>query len=191
VNPHKKMENRRGAALVEMTLVGIPIIFVLISVFEISRGMWMYETSAYAVKVGVRFAMVHGIDCITKPGVLSNCPTSINEVSQKIKAAAIGLPSTTTRLTFTPGATSAAPTSCYIGGTNANGPYGSLNGCSTYTTTWPPDDGSGLLNGGGKSIRIDIKTPFKSALAMLWPGAGSVKFAATDLGGSSADYIQF
>ena len=32
-----------------MTLVGIPIIFTLICVFEISRGMWIYHTLAYAV----------------------------------------------------------------------------------------------------------------------------------------------
>ena len=51
---------RLGQTLVEFTFVGIPIIFVLISVFEMSRGMWMYHTLAYSVKQGVRFAIVHG-----------------------------------------------------------------------------------------------------------------------------------
>ena len=57
---------RRGATMLEMTLVGIPTIFILISIFEISRGIWMYETLAYAAKAGVRFASVHGADCVGK-----------------------------------------------------------------------------------------------------------------------------
>ena len=56
---------RRGQALVEFTFVGIPMIFILISVFEMSRGMWIYHTLTYAVKEGTRVAMVHGQDCVT------------------------------------------------------------------------------------------------------------------------------
>src|SRR5579864_6313961 len=58
------MKNRkrrqRGSAMIEFTLVGIPMIFMLVSVFEISRGMWTYHTLAYAVKEGTRYAIVHG-----------------------------------------------------------------------------------------------------------------------------------
>ena len=191
----KNRRSRRGSALVEMTLVGIPIIFVLISVFEISRGMWIYHTSAYAAKVGARFASVHGINCIQTSGIFNNCPKTIAQVTAVIRAAAYGLPSTTTMLTFTPGATSATATSCYMGSSSATtvaGPYGSLVGCLSLTTDpWPFNDFSGTLNGVGKKIRIDIKTPFKSAVGMFWPGVGSTKFASTDLGGSSIDYIQF
>ena len=41
--------------MVEMTMVGIPLIFMLLAIFEMSRGMWMYHTLSYAVKNGVRF----------------------------------------------------------------------------------------------------------------------------------------
>ena len=45
MNPKRLFRSRCGGqSLVEFTLVGIPLIFVLISVFEISRGMWMYHT---------------------------------------------------------------------------------------------------------------------------------------------------
>src|SRR5215831_11346653 len=40
---------QRGATTVEMTLVGIPLMFVLVSIFEMSRGMWVYHTVANAV----------------------------------------------------------------------------------------------------------------------------------------------
>ena len=42
------MRNReRGTTLLEFTLVGIPLIFLLISTVEISRGMWQYHTLAH------------------------------------------------------------------------------------------------------------------------------------------------
>ncbi len=63
----------RGSTVIEMTLVGIPIIFTLISVVEISRGMWMYHTLAYAAKNGVRLAVVHGRNCIN----VKSCPPSV------------------------------------------------------------------------------------------------------------------
>src|SRR5579871_5563504 len=63
LSPKNRLK-RSGQSLIEFTLVGIPLIFVLISVFEISRGMWIYHTLAYSVKNGVRYASVHGINCV-------------------------------------------------------------------------------------------------------------------------------
>ena len=48
--------NRKGVAMIEFTFVGIPMIFVLVSSFEMARGMWIYHTMAYAVKEGARYA---------------------------------------------------------------------------------------------------------------------------------------
>ena len=94
---------RRGQALVEFTFVGIPVIFVFISVFEIARGMWMYHTMAYAAKEGVRYASVHGYNC-TKNG--NTCTVNIGPVSDTtsvagvIRRAAVGLDLASTQLTF-------------------------------------------------------------------------------------------
>lgn len=191
--------SRRGATTVEMTLVGIPMIFVLISIFEISRGMWMYHTLSYAVKDGVRFAIVHGINCVTITDPVTgnttnpnNCPTTIAQVAGIIQKAAVGVDPGSTELVFT--LNDGTSTKCYMGSSSSNaasGPYGGLVGCLSLTTTWPPDDGNGTYNGVGKLIRIDIKTPFHSALAMFWPGSKPVGFAAADFGASSLDSIQF
>ena len=59
----RRNRTRRGSSILEFVLVGIPIIFVLISLFEISRGMWTYHTMAYAVREGVCYATVHGKGC--------------------------------------------------------------------------------------------------------------------------------
>ena len=59
----RRRGERGGSTLMEFVLVGIPIIFVLISTFEIARGMWAYQTLAYSVKRGLRYAIVHGWNC--------------------------------------------------------------------------------------------------------------------------------
>jgi len=173
------MLHRRGSSTIEMALVGIPIIFTLISIFEMSRGMWMYHTLAYSVKVGVRLASVHGQNCIKDPlslGVTNDCPKYISDIAKAIKDAAVGLDPDKTLLTFN--ANNGDITSCYI------------TTCLGQTTTlWPPSANS--ENQVGKPIRIDIKTPFHSAIAMVFPGASPVSFAQVNLGATSQDYVQF
>ena len=77
---NKSAKNRRkrlGQSLVEFTFVGIPIIFILISVFEVSRGMWIYQTLAHSVKNGTRYASVHGINCVSTSFNSNNCTVNM------------------------------------------------------------------------------------------------------------------
>jgi len=170
-----------------MTLVGIPLMFILISIFEMSRGMWMYHTSAHAVKQGVRTAVVHGFNCVNAPpGVTNSCALTANEIIlgttlngfriEGIKDKAVGLEPANTLVTFDTGNTAAFQ--CKLDGTSTSA------GC---TSTWPPvgDNNVGTL------IEIDITTPFRSALSMFWPGAGAVQFGLVNLGASSIDKVQF
>jgi Flp pilus assembly protein TadG len=166
----KDSRKRRGQAIVEMTLVGIPLIFVLISIFEISRGMWMYHTLAYSVREGTRYASVHGVNC-TKNG--NTCTATVANVATAIKNAGVGLDLGTTQLTLT---SSAGAVSC------------ALTACLAITSTpWPPAGGNQV----GQNIQIFMTTPFRSALAMLWPGKGRVSFTVATLGARSSDNIQF
>lgn len=187
------MKKRKGATTIEMALVGIPLIFILISLFEISRGMWMYHTLSYAVKNGVRYSVVHGINCIfTAGGNPNNCPTNIATIAGLIQNAAVGVDPASTKLVFGLGNTGAMVTStCYMGTPGKNPPYGSFPACSTLTDTWPTSDGTGQFNGVGKRIEIDIETPFASALSMFWPGSKPVDFSLVNFGASAADYIVF
>jgi hypothetical protein len=162
-----------------MTLVGIPIIFVLISIFEISRGMWMYETAAFAVREGVRFASVHGANCKPNPPtVTNNCLKTAAEVSAVIRNVAVGLDPSATQLTFaTPSVPSVTPFTCNLNGT----------GDARCANDWPEDG----ANSSADVIEIRLSTPFNSALAMFWPGTKPVSFSVVSLGGSSSDQIQF
>jgi len=163
---------QRGSSMLEFTLVGIPIIFILISTFELSRGMWNYHTLAYAVKEGTRYASVHGVNCSTSP---NTCTVTIAQITQHILDAGIGLPSTQLRLTFT-----------YTGGTTTC----QANNCLTNNTVWPPAPGNAV----GSDIQIDGSVPFQSAISMFWPGAvqgNGITFGTFNFPASSRDTVQF
>lgn len=104
--------NTAGNSLVEFTLVGIPLIFILIGTFEMARGMWLYTTVAHAVREGARYAAVHGKDCSTTP---NQCDVKVADVAAVIRDAGVGLqpadfyvamiataPRTTPTVTLTP-----------------------------------------------------------------------------------------
>jgi Flp pilus assembly protein TadG len=168
-------KERGGSTLIEFTLVGIPMIFVLISTFEMARGMWTYHTVAYAVKEGTRYASVHGANCNIAP---NNCTVTITNVANVIKTAGVGLLPTELTVVFTSaaGASSSQTLDYWI-----------TNGSST----WPPTTPTGT-NSVGQSITITAKYPFRSALAMFWPGTSAQRGAGlVYLPASSTDKIQF
>lgn len=175
----RNQRKRRGQTLIEFTFVGIPLIFVLISVFEISRGMWIYHTLAYSAKVGVRYASVHGINCVTGANNPNTCAVSLGPsttagtVAYVIRQATVGLDPASTTLTFTD---SSSSVSC------------ALSSCNTVTG-WPTPDG--VANAVGQPIRIDIRAPFTNAISMLFGGSSPISFASGTLGASSQDYVQF
>src|SRR4051794_10732915 len=106
MNKTRRRSNCLGQTLVEFTFVGIPMIFVLISVFEISRGMWLYHTLAYSVKVGVRYASVHGINCVNNVSNPNSCTVNlgpsdtVGTIANVIRQAAVGLDPKKTTLVF-------------------------------------------------------------------------------------------
>lgn len=175
---------RRGQSIIEMTFVGIPMIFVLISIFEISRGMWMYHTLAHAVKSGVRYATVHGYNC-TKNG--NSCSVTVAQIAQVVQDAGVGLDVGKTQLRFYTGPTDANGTSKTIFATCNFVAGGGNTACSANANTFPPSS----WNGVGQAITIDIQTPFNSAIAMFWPGSKAQSFSVTTFPASSTDTIKF
>ncbi len=181
------MRNRHGRSAgnsaVEFTLVGIPVIFLLISTFEISRGMWLYHTLASAVREGTRMAVVHGGDCNLYP---NSCAVTIRTVANRIRAAAVGLPASDIRnVSFTSATRSVTcPTlqDC-------------LNSGSLGDTYWPAGvPGAPADVGANRRAPVEIVASFnfRSAVAMFWPGAGrGQQFGQFTLPASSRELIQF
>ena len=153
---------RSGEVLVEFTLVGLPLMFVLISTFEMARGMWNYDTLAFAVRTGARYAAAHGKICTTGG---NTCSATVSSVAHAIADAAVGLPPQSFSVVLTPA--TAAATTC-----------APVSSCFSTATVWPPSGD----NAPGKDIRISATYVFRSALAMFWPGAGKVNFGIFTLG---------
>jgi Flp pilus assembly protein TadG len=165
----------RGNSLLEFTLVGIPIIFVLISIFQMACGMWLYQTLAFSVREGTRYAIVHGANCSRNGNTY--CVT-VSGVASVISGAAQGLNPSQMTVTLTPSQGSA------ITDTLDN-----LMNASTYsTTTWPPASANAV----GEPVTISVVYPFNSGISMFWPGLRPVNSQGRFyLPASSTDVIQF
>jgi hypothetical protein len=180
---HRK-KSCRGNTVIEFTLVGIPMIFVLISTFEMARGMWLYNTLAAAIKDGARFAIVHGYDCAIPP---NSCVVQIRDVANRIAQAGVGLiPAEMHNVTFrTSTRTITCPTlrDCLQGGS-----LGDTYWPSSAPGARPPDPG------GARRMFLEIRGeyPFRSAISMFWPGAGrGMNFGTFMLPASARESIQF
>ncbi len=175
---------RRGASIIEFTLVGIPVVFLLFSIFEMSRGMWMYHTMAAVVREGARFAAVHGNDCNLTP---SNCATRIRDVAQRIQQFAVGIPpAEITNVRF---ATSTRTVTCPDLGS-------CLGAGSLGDTYWPAAPPGAAADSGGEAmwswVEVSAEYTFRSAIAMFWPGAGRGQtFGTFVFPASSREMIQY
>ena len=168
---------QRGATILEFTLIGIGMIFVFLSFFEIARGMWTYQTLAYAVREGARYSSVHGKDC-TLGG--AHCQVTVSQIATVVLSAGPGLDPTTTTMTLTP-ATGAATTDTITNLMNAHSSYA--------TTNWPPSNSYAP----GQLVKVTATYPFRTFLAMLWVGSGGgiQDSQVFTLGASSTEPIQF
>ena len=181
--------SRRGNTVLEFTLVGIPLVFVLISIFEISRGMWMYHTLAHGVKTGVRYAAVHGQNCLTAPNA---CGATIATIAQVIVSNGAGLVPQGSggpqlQLTFCAPPTQNLET-CQAG---ASYPVHTCAGdaCLSDNTAWPP---AGANRVGFDDTEIVARYPFASAIALVWPGAHTVDvFPTYQLPASARERVEF
>ena len=179
-----RKSSRKGNAMIEFTLVGIPMIFVLISTFEMARGMWLYHTLAHAVKEATRYAIVHSNNCNVNP---SSCASRIRDIALRMSEAGVGLiPEDVQNVTFI--SVSRAPITCPT-----------LQDClqsgGTGDVYWPAAaPGAAIDVGGERGARVQITAefPFRSAIAMLWPGAGGgINFPIFVLPANSEEVVQY
>lgn len=159
----------RGDALIEFTLAGIPLIFLLLSTFEMARGMWIYHTLTFAVKEGTRFAIVHGKNCTTAP---NSCGVTIGQVAQRVRSAGPGLISSEWNMTF----------SCLGSTVNCR-----MDQCVSDATAWPSAPG----NTPGMDVTISSTYPYRSLITMFWGGHKVNTFGTFNLPASSKEKIQF
>ena len=166
----KPRSQQRGSAILEFTLVAIPLIFILVSVAELGRGMWMYHTLAYAVKEGSRYAIVHGQNCAAAS---ATCADTVQAVAQTVEKAGIGLDPAQVQISLV---SASATQTC-----------NPLKTCLTNNAQWPPYPDNAV----GLPVTISGSVPFRSAISMFWPGHGSASTAPVNFGASSQEEIRF
>jgi len=173
-----RRRRQSGQSLIEFTLVGIPVIFILISIFQMACSMWLYHSLAFAAREGTRYAIVHGANCSLNGNTY--CVT-ISNVAAVINSSARGLDPNQMTVTLTPSQGSATTD------TLAN----LISGSTYSTTTWPPSSPNGT-NAVGQPVTISVLYPCNSAISMFWPGTKPVgPQGRIYLPASSTDLIQF
>jgi len=158
---------RRGNAALEMSLVCIPLLCSFLAIFELSRALWTYHTLAAAIKLGARYAVVHGARCTDAS---SACTASVGDIVQAIAQTGVGLDASALQLTLAAGGQSV---SC-----------ASMSACTGNSTAYP----AAPYNAVGQAITITGRYSFHSVLASLWPDQGSASFT---LAAKSTEVIQF
>jgi hypothetical protein len=178
-------KRRSGNATLEFTLVGIPLLCVLISTCELARGMWLYHTLAYAVKEGARYAAVHG-QSTPNPVPVEGSGGICNYIIQQ----GPGLIPAQVTLTFH-SATQSDKT------VNAKTCIGSAS-----TGNWPPggtfsipqtSGGNTIIdNQAGQVISINATFSFQSSILMFWPGArGGIVFPSFTFPAKASEIMQY
>lgn len=165
--------HRRGGTIIEFLFVGIPMLFVTISAVELSIGMWQYATLAYAIHGGSRSAVSKGKNCTTGT---NSCGTTVGAITTLILNNAIGIPAASLNVTLT--TASGAVTTC-----------NPISNCTSSATAWPPSTNGD--NVPGQLITVTGNFIFNSPLAMYYPGAKSVTFAAATLQASASEPLMF
>lgn len=166
----KFIHNQQGASIVEAALAGVPIIFILISTFEIGRGMWAYTTLANAVRETSRYATLHGQDC-TLSG--NSCSITVGTLASHFATAAIGLPSSQVNVSFV--------------SLSDNISCNPLHSCMSSNTVFPSTNGAGV----GNPVTVTAVYTFTSAISFFSPGSKAKFFAPDNFKASSTDYIEF
>ena len=175
---------QRGSAILEFALTGVPLIFMWISIVQMSLGMWRYHTMQYAIKAAGAYVAVHGADCTVGT---NSCGIKVKDAAQVFANSAFGMDQSQVNMTFSVLASDhttvvGTPITCTLGPTGGST-------CLSNNTSWPPTGN----NSPGQDFEIKADYLWRSALAMVapGPGAGSVRFGTYHLPGYTHQFILF
>jgi Flp pilus assembly protein TadG len=167
---------RRGTSLLEFAFVGVPTVFLSLSVFEGSLTMWQYHTLTEAAAIGARYAVTHGSDCSANG---NSCTTTGKQVATAIQSAAVGLNPANVTVTLTPQSGTVI------------GPY-ALSHCvagDSQATNCTANFPNGLAP--PNTISVKLTYAINNPIVMLWPGANKVSETGITLGAVSTQEILF
>jgi len=153
----KRINSReRGSAIIEFTMAGIPMIFILFTTMQVCIAVWNYFTLDHAVNLAVRYASLHGATCSSGG---NTCTVTLGQVATQLANYATGVPAAKINATFT--TDSGSVTTC-----------NPLTSCLSNGTTWPPSANNDNQVGSDLTIRAQFN--MNMTLAMFWFRDGMV-----------------
>ncbi|HTA42416.1 MAG TPA: hypothetical protein VK789_08215 [Bryobacteraceae bacterium] len=167
--PRSRKSSRSGSALIEFSILGIPMMFITISAISVSVDMWQFQSLSYATEVTARYISMHGATCGQNG---NSCTITIGNAATYFESQAIALNSGSVNVSFTDGS-----------GATACDPVSS---CVSTATQFP----SSGHNSVGSNITVSATYTVKNPIAMFWaPNADAVKDYT--LGAQSKQQILF
>ena len=165
-----RRKSEAGKSFIEFALVGIPLVLLMVSLVEMCLAMWTYDTLAFAVREGARYAAMKGQGCSYSG---NSCGVTVGNIAQKIATVGVGL----------------APGALNITLTSASGSItcNPVNSCYSNSTAFPPSSAN-LENTMSDPITV---TGYYPETIVFMPLAGVVKIQSGNLKASSQQLIQF
>ena len=155
--------------MLEFTLIGVPLICTLFSLFWMAMGMWQYHTIAEAVNATARAASVHGSGCSGK-----TCATTVASVARQIASSAIGIPDSQMNVTLN--STATGDFSC-----------NPVSSCYSNNSAFPSVSG----NTASATVTISATYQLSPAISFWSPWSGGMTFNPIVLGANSSQPIVF
>ncbi|MGD1072428.1 MAG: hypothetical protein ABSB15_20070 [Bryobacteraceae bacterium] len=139
--------NRRGDALIEFTLLGIPLVFATISVVEVGIDMWEFHNLAFVAGVTSRYISMHGATCAQNG---NSCTITVGTIATFFIAEGKALNSGSAIMALTDGS-----------GTTTCNPVSS---CTSSATKFP----NASYNSVGSNITVKATYTLTNPFFMYW-----------------------
>jgi hypothetical protein len=165
-----KNRAKKGQSLVEFTIVGIPVIFLITSVITVSVDMWQFDNLAYGAQTTARYVAMHGRSCIQDG---TTCALTVADVVSYLSSRALALDPGKARVTLTSATSS---TVC-----------NPLSTCSSNSAQFPIASDNGV----NFDVTVTVTYPITNPITMFWPGASSVGSQTFNLYAMSRQRIVF
>lgn len=143
-----RRKSLRGNALIEFTLLGVPLLFMTIGIVAVSLDMWEYHNLAYSTEATARYIIVHGASCSANS---NSCTIRVKDVSAFFESQSMALNRSQVIVTLTDGS----------GATTCN----PVTACDTNTAQFP----NATYNSVGSDVTVKATYILKNPLAMYWP----------------------
>lgn len=161
---------RGGSALIEFSLLGIPLIFVILSVMAASLNMWQLHSLAYSVDTTARYVVAHGNVC-TQTG--NTCTVTLGNIATLMQQQSGALDASLYYVTFT---SSSGSIAC-----------NPLNTCTSNATTWPPNADNAI----GNDITVKGYYTLVNPIMIFWPDGNKIAAARFTVSATARERIVF